>query len=258
MHLVDVHAHLDHPDFEKDLPDVIKRASARGVVCTIAQGLNHESNLRVLTLCNQHPEVQAALGLYPCEALTVSVEPGYTRETVVSVEETLAFIESKNEEIVAIGEVGLDFKESHDKENQIAVFRQIVQLAKKIHKPLIIHSRKAEQAVLDVLEEEHYTRAIMHCFCGKKKLLQRGVDMGLYFSIPTSVTRNQQFQDNVALLPMQHILTETDAPYMAPMKDLRNEPANIKDAVEKIAELKRMESVEVANQLYFNYQKLFG
>ena len=100
-------------------------------------------------------------------------------------------------------------------------------------------------------------RAVLHCFTGSRKLLERGVRMGLFFSIPTSVVRNQQFRENAALVPIGQLLTETDAPYMAPMKDLRNEPANVRDAIAAIAEIKRLDPTEAANAIYHNYQKLF-
>jgi TatD DNase family protein len=263
MHLVDVHTHLDHPQFEKDLPDVLKRAKANGVVAVITQGLDHERNMKLLQLAKLDPMIKVAFGLYPLDAINVKVDPemdagdDYSRLTKVSVDDTLDAIEKHKDEIIAIGEVGLDFKFSNDKETQIENLRKLVQLAKKIHKPLIIHSRNAEKEVLDLLEEEKFFRVDMHCFCGSKKLLERGLKMGLMFSIPTNVVRNQQFQQTVEFLPIGHILTETDAPYLGPYKDLRNEPANIRDAVIKIAELKRMTPEETADAIYFNYQKMF-
>lgn len=257
MHLVDVHAHLDHEQFASDLPAVVGRWKANGVVAVIAQGLNHESNIKTLALAKLDATIKVAMGLYPCEATAVRVREGYVRSTSTGVVETLRFIQEHADEIVAIGEVGLDLQESDDLEAQREVLRAILKLAKKLHKPVILHSRKAEKEVLDLLEEEGVTRAVMHCFCGSKKLLERGIKMGLYFSIPTSVVRNQQFKENATLVPMGQLLTETDAPYMAPMKDLRNESANIRDAITTIAEIKRMDPVEVANALYFNYQKLF-
>ncbi len=257
MHLVDVHAHLDHERFKDDLPEVIKRWKANGIVTVIAQGLNHESNVKTLALAKIDPTIKVAMGLYPCEALSVTVREDYVRSTIVDVDATLQFIEEHADDIVAIGEVGLDLQEIKDIEEQRDVLRAIIRLAKRIRKPLIIHSRKAEKETLDLLEEEDMKRAVMHCFCGSKKLLERGIAMGLYFSIPTAVVRNQQFRENAALIPMGQLLTETDAPYMGPMRDLRNEPANIRDAILAIAEIKRMDPIEVANALYFNYQKMF-
>lgn len=257
MHLVDVHAHLDHEQFRDDLPAVIARWKANGIVAVIAQGINHESNRRTLEIARLDPTIKVAMGLYPCEADTVRTGEEYRRASTTSAAETLAFIEAHADDIVAIGEVGIDLAESDDLAAQQELLRSIIRLAKRIHKPVILHSRKAEKEVLDVLEEEQFSRAVMHCFCGSRKLLERGVRMGLFFSIPTAVVRNRQFQDNVAIVPVGQLLLETDAPYMAPTRDLRNEPSNIREALLKVAELKRMEPEELANQLFFTYQKLF-
>lgn len=263
MHLVDVHTHLDDPKFSDDLDAVIARAKANGVVAVITQGVSHEKNTLLLNLARHDPMIKIAMGLYPLNARGVivradpSAEEDHDGQSAFTVEETLRAIESHKDSIIAIGEVGIDLHFSDDKERQMDNFRAIVRLAKRIHKPLIIHSRKAEKEVLDILEEEQFSKAVMHCFTGSHKLLKRGLAMGLMFSIPTAVVRNKQFQENAAIIPTGQLLTETDAPYMGPYKDLRNEPANIRDAVMKIAEIKRMDPLELANAIYFNYQKMF-
>lgn len=263
MHLVDVHTHLDHPQFAEDLPAVVARAKAAGVVAMITQGVDHEHNLRLLELAKLDPSIKVAMGLYPLDAMNVKVhedmEAGndYSRQTKASVEETLNAIERHKDRIIAIGEVGMDLKHSDDVQTQRENLRKIITLAKRIRKPLIIHSRSAEQEVMDLLEEEQYFRVDMHCFTASRKLLERGVKLGLYFSIPANVVRNAQFQQNVEVIPVSQILTETDAPYLGPRKDERNEPANVREAIVKIAEIKRMDPIECSNQVYMNYQKLF-
>jgi len=257
MDLVDVHAHLDHDEFSADLAVVLKRAAANGVRFVLAQGINHETNEKVLVLAEEYALVLPCLGLYPSEASNVVLDEEYERKTAFDVDTTLAFIEKHIKKIVAIGEVGMDLKESSDEPSQRENFRRIVRLAKKYRKPIIVHSRKAEEEILNVLDEEDYRRVVMHCFMGKKSLLRRAIQMGLYFSIPAAVCRVEQFQVNVAEIPLGQLLTETDAPYLGVMRDLRSEPAQVRDAVKKIAELKRLEPEEVANQLFFNYQKLF-
>jgi TatD DNase family protein len=263
MHLVDVHAHLDDPQFKEDLDEVIKRAKANGVVAVILQGVSRETNIPLLALAKKDPILQVAMGLYPLNANNVKTQHGaeadddHDGQSEYSIDETLAAIEQHKNEIVALGEVGMDFHFSDDKEPQIENFTKIVRFAKKIRKPLIIHSRKAEKEVLDILEEEKFNHAVMHCFMGNHKQLKRGIAMGLLFSIPTAVVRNKQFVSNVEIIPVGQLLTETDAPYMGPYKDLRNEPANIREAVLKIAEIKRMDPIELSNSIYFNYQKMF-
>lgn len=278
MLLIDAHAHMDHPLYKDDLKEVLDRAKDVGVKAVIAQGVCHEVNLKVLELAKQHPVLKVALGLYPLDALNicqlrkekesteelVEIESAdaYKNRTKFSVEETLKFIEENKDEIVAIGEVGMDFAYSEsdeEKELQKDNFRKIINLAKKIKKPLIIHSRKAEAQVIDLLEESKINPnlVVMHCFSGNKKKIKRAVDLGYYFSIPTNIDRSEHFQMMISLIKLDHILTETDSPYLAPNKAPRNEPANIKQTIEKIAELKEMVPEEVANAIFMNYQRLF-
>jgi len=101
-------------------------------------------------------------------------------------------------------------------------------------------------------------KIVMHCFSGRKHLVRRIVDNSWYLSIPCTVTRTQQFQENVQLQDLSRILTETDAPYLSPFPDIpRNEPSFIIESLKKIAELKRMDAIEVANNIYKNYQDVF-
>ena len=145
MHLVDVHTHLDHPQFARDLPEVIKRAKANGVVALITQGVYHEKNILLLELAKTDPIIKIAFGLYPLDAINVKVDDAlaagddYTRQSDISVDNTLSAIRMHKESIIAIGEVGMDFKYSEDKEAQTENLRKIIRLAKEINKPLIIH-----------------------------------------------------------------------------------------------------------------------
>ncbi len=263
MHLVDVHTHLDDPKFSNDIDEVIARAKANGVVSVISQGVSHETNQKLLLLAKKDPIIKIAMGLYPLNAKNVIIHKttdandDHDGHSAYDIEETLNYIKQHSKNIIAIGEVGIDLNFSDDIIYQQENFKAIVRLAKEIKKPLIIHSRKAEKEVMDILEEEKYYRAIMHCFMGNQKQLKRGIAMGLMFSIPTAVVRNKQFEQNVEIIPLGQLLTETDAPYMGPYKDLRNEPANIREAVLHIAKLKRMDPEELSNTIYFNYQKMF-
>jgi TatD DNase family protein len=263
MQLVDVHAHLDDPKFSPDLDLVLARAKANGVVAIILQGVSHEKNTELLRLAKRDPILKVAMGIYPLNASNVKVhaspdaDADHDRQSDHDVDDTLRAIGRHGDDIIAIGEVGMDLQHSDDEERQTENFRKIVRLAKRLRKPLIIHSRKAERRVLDILEEEQYFRAVMHCFSGSHALLKRGLALGLMFSIPTAVVRNKQFQENAALIPVGQLLTETDAPYMGPYRNVRNEPANIREAVLKLAEIKRMDPTELANIIYFNYQKMF-
>lgn len=259
MLLVDVHAHLDHPFFENDLELVIERARNMGVKSIITNGVNPDSNKRVLELAKKYDIVKAALGMYPIDALQKETETGEAPwlQKPFTVEECLAEIRKHKDNIVAIGEVGMDFAMTDNHDEQREHFQQVIELAEKIKKPLIVHSRKAEPEVVEMLKETK-TKVLMHCFSGKKKLFLEGLKHGFYYSIPVNIIRSDQFQSWVQHAPLNRLLTETDAPYLGIRRDDRNEPSEVLHTITKIAEIKNMDPEEVANIIYQNYQKLFG
>lgn len=259
MILIDVHNHLDHDFFKEDLDEVIQRAKQAGVKAIITNGLDPDTNRKSLELADKYDIVKAALGIYPPESLEKESETGeHTRPTVeFDIDEEIKFIEQNKDNIIAIGEIGLDFVHSQTAD-QKELFQKMLDLAKKLDKPAIIHSRRAEREVIETLESNQQKNVILHCFSGKKKLIKRALELGYYFSIPCNVVRSQQFQITVELAPFSQILTETDGPYMSPFKEKRNEPAFITETIKKIAEIKNITQEETANNIYMNYQRVFS
>ena len=258
--LVDVHCHLDHSDLKDDLDEVLKRAQAAGVCAVITQGVNDESNKTVLEISRKHKIVKAALGLYPLDAVNVECEEGDESplpKSDVDVDDTLKFIEQSKDEIIAIGEVGIDLKYSNDLKTQTENFEKIISLAKKIDKPLIVHSRSAEKEVIDILEKNSVRKVLLHCFGGGMKLVELAVDLGFYISIPANVVRSSHFQKIVEIVPLSHLLLETDSPYLSPDPGKRNEPSNVVLGLKKIAEIKGIDEGEAEKAIYMNYQRLF-
>lgn len=263
MNFVDVHCHLNHKLFTEDLDEVITRAKQAGVKVIITSGINPPANREVLELAKKDPIIKVSLGIYPIDALGLSEgEMGLPRQTVsINLEEEFKFIEKQKNKIVAIGEVGLDFhwdQEHHEEQKEN--FRKIIRFAKKIKKPIIIHSREAEKECLDILEEEIRNKeifVIMHCFSGNKNLIKRAATLGYYFSIPPNIIKLQHFQTLVKMVSIEQLFTETDAPWLSPFKDKKNEPAFVVEAVKKIAEIKKLSAEQVAEQIWVNFQKVF-
>jgi len=133
----------------------------------------------------------------------------------------------------------------------------MIQLAEKLNKPIIVHSRKAEEDAIDMLQSSKLRKIIMHCFTGKKSLVEKIVNDGWFMTAPTCITRSTQFQENVKLIPITQLFCETDAPYLSPYKEKRNEPAFVIEAYKKVAEIKNMELKEVINNIWMNWQKVF-
>ena len=154
---------------------------------------------------------------------------------LTDVDEELKWIVKNKEKCVAIGEVGLDYKFGKGKEKQQKkVFQKVIEAVEKIKKPIIVHSRKAEFDIIDMLESSKIKNIVLHCFCGRKHLVKRAADNGCNFSIPPIVVKLQQFQLMAELVNINQLLTETDAPYLSPYPGQRNEPAFVIETIKKI------------------------
>jgi TatD DNase family protein len=263
MLLVDVHAHLDIESYAEfgGIKSVLDECLNNGVKAIVANSVDIQSNRKTLEYSDENKIVKAALGIYPTHCLEL-VESGKSN----LFDEELKFIEKhvKNKKCVAIGEVGLEYKEIKDiseiqKNIQKDCLVKFVNIAKKHDIPVIIHSRGAESDVIELLESEGMKnrKVIMHCFSGRKHLVQKIRDNGWYFSIPCNVERSLHFQQIVIDTPVEKLLTETDSPYMSPVTGKPNRPDNVIYTITKIAELKEMNAIEVSNIVYSNYQKLF-
>ncbi|MEM4397174.1 MAG: TatD family hydrolase [Candidatus Woesearchaeota archaeon] len=261
MKLIDVHSHLDKY-FYSDISEVINNLKMKNAVA-ITAGINPETNRYVLELSEKYPKViYATLGLYPRDAFTEQEirETGFNLN--FDVDEELDFIYSNREKIIGIGEVGMDFKHGKDLEMQEKDFRKVIELAIKINKPLIIHSRKAELKVIEILEEYSkeykFEKIIMHCFSGSHILVQRIRKNKWFFSIPTSIVRDQHFQKIVKETPLNQILTETDSPFLSPFKEIKNQPVFVLETIKTISKLRNIPEEDVANLIYLNSKRVFG
>ena len=257
--LVDVHSHLDHQLLIGKIEEVISNAKKAGLRHIITNGINPETNRICLELSRKYDVVECGLGLYPRSALKKESETGEYPSMAVDfdVDEEIQFIRKNKDNIVAVSEVGLDFMNGEDKE-QIDDFEKMIGLAEELEKPIVIHSRKAELKCIEMLKSSKNKKIVMHCFSGKKSLVKRIADEGWYLTVPTAVVRSQQFQDIVRNVPLSQLFPETDSPYLSPYKEKMNEPAFIVESYNKIAELKGMEMTEVINNIYMNWQRVFG
>lgn len=289
MKLVDVHAHLDHAKFSGDLDEVVARFKAKGGKLIIQNGVNSKTNRIGLEISRRYDVVKCAFGIYPTDALAAEIKQvtGYRSQATgrefeeMDVDDELVWIEEHRRNCVALGEVGMDFAfegcSEEMKERQRGLFRKILKLAKKIDVPVIVHSRKAEEEVMQILEEEGFGKSgtaplldrsavgptssvgkvIMHCFCGKKKLIRRGVENGWFFSVPPAIKRWENFKMLVKEVPLELLLTETDAPYLGDVAMERNESANVVVTLEEIGKIKGVGVEEVGEKIFNNAKVLF-
>lgn len=255
--LIDAHSHLDHHLILSKIDEVIKNAKNAGLRHIITNGINPETNRICLDLSKKYDIIECGMGVYPRDALKNEVDAGDypIKLTDFDIEEEIDFIRKNKNNILAISEVGLDFVAGESKQ-QIEDFEKMINLSEELNKPLVIHSRKAEQKCIEMLESSKNKKIIMHCFSGKKSLVKRAVDNGWFLTIPTIVVRSFQFQENAKITPINQLFCETDSPYLSPYKEKINEPAFVVESYNKIAEIKSMDVNEVVNNIYMNWQKI--
>lgn len=246
--LVDAHAHLYDAAFAADLEAVLARAAARGVRAVLTVSETLEEAQQILKLAERHPLVRPCAGLYP----TILDE-----EAAAAM---LAFIRQHAEQLVAIGEVGLDYWKVQDeagRARQRAIFAQHIVLARELDLPLNVHSRAAGRHAIAWLREHGAQRVLLHAFDGKASTAQAALEAGYYFSIPPSIVRSPQKQKLVRHLPLERLLLESDAPVLGPDKDQRNEPCNVWVACSAIAAIKGVPAEDVARITTDNARRLF-
>lgn len=257
----DVHCHIYAKDFDKDRAQVIERAK-KVIWGAINSGENIKSNRMVLELAKEYPKF-----LWPALAIHPSWIYKYSDEEI---EKEIEFI--RGQKIIAIGEAGLDYfwikkilpskigakKASEEKQRQINTFKKFIELAKELDLPLVVHSRWATKAVIEVLEALKPEKVILHAFFGSISEAKRALTLGYKFSIGNTIAYAQQKRDLAKHLELKDLLLETDSPVLGPVKGERNEPVNIKFTIKEIAKIKNVPEekvIEITNQ---NIKNLFG
>lgn len=257
MRLIDTHAHLDFPDFEADLDQVMTRAAEAGVdrVITIGTDLaSHERNARVV---ERFENVYQSVGLHPTDS-----EEFAGLETIAE----LRKFAMEGERVVAIGEIGLDYYRSpheEEKRRQQEQYRAQIALARELTLPISLHSRGAEEECLRILREEISARpfygGVAHCFAGPLALGMELLEYGFFISISGIVTFENA--PEVATLaehiPLERLVLETDCPFLSPDRGRRNEPAAIAVIARRVAEIRGISVEEVARSTTANAERLF-
>lgn len=251
--LIDSHAHIYYRDYAADFDEMLQRAADSGVNAILVVGTDPESSRESVELAEKYPQLYAAVGIHPHDA-------GRVTEKCYDLIRELALSSPK---VVAIGEIGLDFyRDRSPRDTQEVVFRRLLRLARELDKPVIVHDRDAHEPVLACLREERVSRGVLHCFSGDVAMAAEALGMGLYISIPGTVTypSNQALRDVVRATSMDRMLVETDCPYLTPVpfRGKRNEPAHVRLAAERMAEVKGLTLADVARISTKNVRDLFG
>lgn len=253
--LVDSHCHLDFDTFDNDRTETIQRAKKAGIetIVTICTRVSRFQD--ILELAYTDEKIWCSVGIHPHQ---VEEEPETTVEDLI--------YHSTDPKVIGIGETGLDFYyENSSRESQHRSFRKHIEASRETQLPLIVHTRDADEDMANILEEEMGKGTfpgVLHCFSSGAELAQRALNIGFYISLSGIVTfkNANSLRDIVRNVPIDRILVETDAPFLAPIpnRGKRNEPSFITHTAAKIAELKNLNFDEISMTSTKNFFRLFN
>ena len=258
IRLIDSHAHLDMSRFDADRDEVIQQAAQSGVTRVINAGIDLTSSQKSIEMAQRYPAILAAVGVHPQECTHI------TEKDITALSHL-----ARRPQVVAIGEIGLDFyREYAPHEHQIKVLQWQVALADEMQLPVIIHCRQAEKEIIDILSDWRTRQSsssrlpgVIHCFNGSFKLAENYLKLGFYISVGAYIgyPSSRAFREVVKYLPMDRLLIETDCPFLPPQshRGQRNEPIYVLEIAQELAEINRLSLEAVASHTLGNAKRLF-
>lgn len=253
INIFDSHAHYDDSAFDADRDEVLEEIQKLGVIGVINCGASLEGARMSVELSNQHDFMYSAVGIHPENAGEYNLE----------VEKEFKNLISSNGKIRAIGEIGLDYywEENPPRELQKEVFKKQMKLAEDLSLPVIIHDRDAHKDTLEIMKEFPNVRGVVHCFSGSVEFAKECLDLGYYIGFTGVVTfkNAKKILDVAKEVPLERMLVETDAPYMAPVpnRGKRNQSNYILSIIDKLAEIKGMDINDISQIFIKNTRSLF-
>lgn len=255
MRVIDTHSHIQFPHYDADREDVIHRAGDVGI-SMICVGTDLETSKSAIATSQKHPDVVlgATVGQHPTDTDGEFPESEF-REI------------AQHKRVIAVGECGLDYYRVENRESRIRqaeIFIRHIALASEFKKPLVIHCRKAFSDLISILEKNKYLlipegAGVIHFFSGTKDDAIRLIDLGFYLGFGGVVTFTEEYHETIRIIPLERMLSETDAPFVAPVpyRGRRNEPAFIVNTVKALADIRRESVEEFSEALFSNAKKLF-
>jgi TatD DNase family protein len=251
--LIDTHAHLNFPNFDEDLEDVLDRAKEAGVEITVVVGTNLETSRRGVEIADKFPNIYATVGIHPTE---------YGDFNSNSIEKLSSLV--THPKVVAIGEIGLDFFRSPTEEEKLLqqeFLQRQIRIANNTNLPVIIHNRESGNQMFEELNNLN-TRAVFHCYTGNLRGAENIISKGHLISITGIITYSEtdELRETVRSLPLSKIMLETDCPFLTPnnTSEKRNEPKNVKIIAQRVAEIRNISTQLVAEETTKTAQEFFN
>ena len=258
MEFFDSHSHYNDEKFDEDREEIIEQTYNDGITKFVCAGYNIPSSKFSLELAQKYNYIYSIVGISPNDI------PQTEEELWKSIEEISSIaVENRNNKIVAIGEIGLDYYWNTDnKELQKKAFIEQIKLSNELDLPIVIHTRDAIMDTLEILKENPVkNKGVFHCCPQNRELIKEGLKLGFYISFagPITFKSSKNADEMINLVPNDRILIETDSPYLAPepVRGTRNTPINVKYVAQKIADAKGMTLEEIADITYENARRIF-
>ncbi len=253
MNLIDTHCHIDFPVFETDRERILNKCQSLGFTKLIVPGVCENQWSNLLQITDRYSLLSPAVGLHPCYL------PKSTSKSI----ETLASLLKQKDQVIAVGEIGLDFFiKNHDVKTQVECFQKQLDLAKTNHLPVILHVRKAHDQIAKIIKQKNFSfGGIVHCYSGSLQQAQKYLKFGFKLGVGGVVTyeRSLRLRKIIRELPLSSFVIETDAPDIPPLgkEKKRNSPEYLPQIFESFARLRHENKAEIEKQLYKNTVEIF-
>jgi TatD DNase family protein len=255
MKFVDAHIHLSDEEYSECVDEVITEARSSNVVALVSNSMDLETSIRSLKLAEQYSGmVYAALGIHPWNVNALTEE---------ELQQTIELVSEKrqNEALIAIGEIGLDYKYAKIWDKQLMVFNEMLRLAEKVDLPVIVHSRGTTAQIVEMLPSYNLKKVLLHWFSNPISVLSKVMENGYYITEGPPTAYSNGIREVVRKTPLTNLLTETDGPvrfFKQPFDGKKTTPAFIPTVVKAIAEIKKVDATVVAERIMKNFEGFFG
>lgn len=251
MEFFDSHSHFNDEKFNEDREEIINLIYKENITKTVCIGYNLKQSKKAVEISKNTAFIYATCGISPNDI------EDFNEKNLREIEKL-----SHNDKVVAIGEIGLDYYwNKENKEKQKELFIKQIEIANKLNKPIVIHTREAVMDTLEILKKHPVNKkGIFHCCPLNVELIKEGLKLGFYISFSGNITfKNAKSEEAVSIVPNERILIETDSPYLSPepYRGRRNTPSNVKLVAKRVAEIKKVSIEEIAEITYRNAMKIY-